>query len=224
MIGTLVNTGTVIAGSLVGLAIGDRLPEKIKSSVLTALGLITMWIGVTMVIRGTRPLLIVSSLICGGVIGELLALERRLERVGDWLKARSGSQSGGFVRGFVSASLLFCVGPMTIVGSIQDGTTGDATLLLTKSVMDGFAAIALAATTGIGVLFSALTVLGIQGGLTLLGRWLAALTVPAALDQLSCVGGLIILGLSLRLLGLKEVPVANYLPALVIIALAVVLI
>ncbi|MBI5866675.1 MAG: DUF554 domain-containing protein [candidate division Zixibacteria bacterium] len=224
MIGTLVNTGTVIAGSLVGLAIGDRLPEKIKSSVLTALGLITMWIGVTMVIRGTRPLLIVSSLICGGVIGELLAVERRLERVGDWLKARSGSQSGGFVRGFVSASLLFCVGPMTIVGSIQDGTTGDATLLLTKSVMDGFAAIALAATTGIGVLFSALTVLGIQGGLTLLGRWLAALTVPAALDQLSCVGGLIILGLSLRLLGLKEVPVANYLPALVIIALAVVLI
>ncbi len=224
MIGTLVNTGTVIAGSLVGLAIGDRLPEKIKSSVLTALGLITMWIGVTMVIRGTRPLLIVSSLICGGVIGELLALERRLERVGDWLKARSGSQSGGFVRGFVSASLLFCVGPMTIVGSIQDGTTGDATLLLTKSVMDGFAAIALAATTGIGVIFSALTVLGIQGGLTLLGRWLAALTVPAALDQLSCVGGLIILGLSLRLLGLKDVPVANYLPALVIIALAVVLI
>jgi len=223
MIGTLVNTGTVIAGSLVGLAVGDRLPERIKSSVLTALGLITLWIGITMVVRGTRPLVIVASLIAGGVIGELLAIERRLESVGIWLKARSGSDSGGFVRGFVTASLLFCVGPMTVVGSIQDGTTGDATLLLTKAVMDGFAAVALAATTGIGVLFSAITVFIIQGGLTVLGRWLAALTVPAALDQLSCVGGLIIIGLGLRLLGLKDVPVANYLPALVIIALTVTL-
>jgi hypothetical protein len=223
MIGTLVNTGTVIAGSLIGLAIGDRLPERIKSSVLTALGLITLWIGITMVIRGTRPLVIVASLIAGGVIGELLALERRIESVGAWLKVRSGSGSGGFVRGYVTASLLFCVGPMTVVGSIQDGTTGDATLLLTKSVMDGFAAVALAATTGVGVLFSAITVFIIQGGLTILGRWLAALTVPAALDQLSCVGGLIIMGLGFRLLGLKDVPVANYLPALVIIALIVTL-
>ena len=223
MIGTLVNTGTVIAGSLVGLAVGDRLPEKIKSSVLTALGLVTLWIGITMVIRGTRPLVIVASLIVGGVIGELLAIEFRLERIGAWLKSRSGSGSSSFVRGFVTASLLFCVGPMTVVGSIQDGTTGDATLLLTKAVMDGFAAVALAATTGIGVLFSALTVFVIQGGLTVLGRWLAALTVPAALDQLSCVGGLIILGLGLRLLGLKDIPVANYLPALVIIALIVTL-
>lgn len=221
MTGTLVNTATVIVGALTGLAIGDRLSERIKSTVLTALGLVTLWIGVTMVIRGSRPLIIVVSLIAGGVIGELLALEQRLESVGAWLKARSGSGSGGFVRGFVSASLLFCVGPMTVVGSIQDGTTGDATLLLTKSVMDGFAAVALAATTGIGVLFSAITVLVVQGSLTILGRWLAALTVPAALDQLSCVGGLIILGLGVRLLGLKDIPVANYLPALVIIAVIV---
>ncbi len=221
MTGTLVNTATVIVGALTGLAIGDRLSERIKSTVLTALGLVTLWIGVTMVIRGSRPLIIVVSLIAGGVIGELLALEQRLESVGAWLKAKSGSGSGGFVRGFVSASLLFCVGPMTVVGSIQDGTTGDATLLLTKSVMDGFAAVALAATTGIGVLFSAITVLVVQGSLTILGRWLAALTVPAALDQLSCVGGLIILGLGVRLLGLKDIPVANYLPALVIIAVIV---
>jgi hypothetical protein len=111
---------------------------------------------------------------------------------------------------------------MTVVGSIQDGTTGDSTLLLTKAVMDGFAAIALSATTGVGVLFSAITVLVIQGGLTLLGGWLADLTEPAALNQFSAVGGLIILGLGLRLLGLKNIPVANYLPALVIIAIVVV--
>ena len=222
MTGTLVNTATVVAGSLIGLAVGDRLPAKIKSSVLNALGLVTLWIGVTMVILGTRPLAIVASLIAGGVIGEILNIEGQLEKFAGWLKSRTASSASGFVNGYVTASLLFCVGPMTVVGSIQDGTVGDSTLLLTKSVMDGFAAVALSATTGIGVLFSAVTVIVIQGSLTLLGGWLAALTVPAALDQFSAVGGLIILGLGLRLLGLKNIPVANYLPALVIIAIVVV--
>lgn len=222
MTGTLANTATVIAGSLVGLAVGDRLPQTIKSSVLNALGLITLWIGITMVVLGTRPLAIVASLIVGGVIGEILDIEGRLERFAEWLKKRTASSASGFVNGFVTASLLFCVGPMTVVGSIQDGTVGDPTLLLTKSVMDGFAAMALSATTGIGVLFSAITVIVIQGGLTLLGGQLAALTTPAALNQLSAVGGLIILGLGIRLLELKNIPVANYLPALVIIAIVVV--
>lgn len=222
MTGTLVNTATVIAGSLIGLAVGDRLPEKIKTSVLNALGLITLWIGITMVVMGTRPLAIVGSLIMGGVVGELLDIEGRLEKFAGWLKRRTASSASGFVNGFVTASLLFCVGPMTVVGSIQDGTVGDSSLLLTKSVMDGFAAMALSATTGIGVLFSAITVLVLQGGLTLLGGQLATLTTPSSLDQLSAVGGLIILGLGLRLLGLKNIPVANYLPALAIIAVIVV--
>lgn len=221
MIGTLVNTGTVIAGSVIGLAIGDRLPERIKTSVLNALGLVTLWIGITMVIHGTRFLAIVASLIIGGIIGELLAIEANLARFAAWLKAKTGSKAAGFVDGFVTASLLFCVGPMTVVGSIQDGTVGDATLLLTKSLMDGFASIALAAATGIGVLFSAITVLVFQGGLTLLGGSLAGLTAPASLDQVSAVGGLIILGLGIRLLRIKDIPVANYLPALVIIAIVV---
>lgn len=219
MIGTLVNTATVVAGSLAGLAVGDRLPERIKSSVLDALGLITLWIGITMVIRGTKPLAIVGSLIAGGIIGEWIGIERWIARLAEWLKLRARSGSGTFVHGFVTASLLFCVGPMTVVGCIQDGTSGDATLLFTKSVMDGFAAMALAATTGIGVLFSALTVLTVQGALTLLGRYLGELTVPATLDQLSATGGLIILGLGIRLLGLKDIRVGNYLPALVIIVI-----
>jgi uncharacterized membrane protein YqgA involved in biofilm formation len=218
MIGTVVNTGTVIAGSVIGLVVGDRLPDKIKASVLNALGLVTLWIGVTMIIRGSRVLVIVASLIAGGIIGEILGIERGLERFAEWLKSRTSASSSGFVTGFVTASLLFCVGPMTVVGSIQDGTVGDPTLLLTKAVMDGFAAMALSATTGVGVIFAAVTVLVIQGGLTLLGQQLSALTAPAALDQLSAVGGLIILGLGVRLLGLKDIPVANYLPALVIIA------
>ena len=221
MTGTLVNTATVIAGSLIGLAVGDRLPPRIKSSVLNALGLVTLWIGVTMVILGTRTLAIVASLIAGGVIGEILDIEGQLEKFANWLKVRTASSASGFVNGYVTASLLFCVGPMTVVGSIQDGTVGDPTLLLTKAVMDGFAAIALSATTGIGVLFSAITVLVIQGGLTLLSGWLAVLTEPAALNEISAVGGLIILGLGVRLLGLKNIPVANYLPALAIIAVVV---
>ncbi|MEW5874420.1 MAG: DUF554 domain-containing protein [Candidatus Zixiibacteriota bacterium] len=217
MTGTLVNTATVVAGAVVGLMAGNRLPERIKSIVLDALGLITIWIAVTMIIRGSRPLEIVGSLIAGGMIGEWIGIEAWLARFGEWLKVRSRSGSGTFVNGYVTASLLFCVGPMTIVGCIQDGTTGDATLLLTKSVMDGFAAMALAATTGIGVLFSAATVIVIQGSLTLLGRHLADLTIPATLDQLSAVGGMIILGLGIRLLGLKDIRVGNFLPALVVI-------
>ncbi|MEW5701050.1 MAG: DUF554 domain-containing protein [Candidatus Zixiibacteriota bacterium] len=222
MFGTWVNTATVTAGSLLGLVVGDRLPEKIKQSVFTALALVTLSIGVMLVIRGTRPLLIVGAIILGGITGEIIAIERRLERFGTWLQGIARVGSGQFVRGFVTASLLFCVGPMTVVGSIQDGLSGDSTLLITKSVMDGFAALALAATTGIGVLFAAGTVLVIQGSLTLLSGWFSALTVPEALNQLSAVGGLLILGLGIRMLGLKDIPVANYLPALVFIAAAAV--
>lgn len=222
MFGTWVNTATVLAGSVLGLIIGDRLPEKIKQSVFTALGLVTLSIGVSLVIRGTRPLLIIGAIILGGITGELVGIERQLERFGAWLQDLVRIGSGQFVRGFVTASLLFCVGPMTVVGSIQDGVNGDSTLLLTKAFMDGFASLALAATTGIGVLFAAGTVLIVQGALSLLGGWLSALTAPEALNQLSAVGGLLILGLGIRMLGLKEIPVANYLPALVFIAVAAV--
>ena len=221
MLGTLVNTATVIAGSLVGLFIGDRLPATIKRSVMTALGLVTLWIGIQSVVKGTRPFLIIGALVVGGVIGELIGIERALERFAGWLQRRlKVGTASGFVRGFVTASVLFCVGPMTVVGSIEDGISGDATLLLTKSVMDGFAAIALSATTGIGVIFAAVTVLVLQGGLTLMGGMLAALTAPGALDQFSAVGGLMILGLGIRMLEIKDIPVANYLPALVLIAVA----
>ncbi|MBI3872559.1 MAG: DUF554 domain-containing protein [candidate division Zixibacteria bacterium] len=222
MLGTWVNTATVLAGSTIGLAFGDRLPERLKQSVFTGLGLITMSIGISMVIKGSRPLVIVGSLVIGGVIGELIGIERELERFAGWLQRRARVRSGDFVRGFVTASILFCVGPMTVVGSIQDGVSGDSTLLLTKSVMDGFSSIALAATTGVGVLFSAATVIIVQGSLTLLSGLLSALTRPAAIDQLSAVGGLLILGLAIRMLGLKDIRVANYLPALVIVAVAVV--
>lgn len=224
MYGTWINTATVIAGSLLGMAIGNRLPERIRQIVFTGLGLMTLGIGISMVIQGSRPLVIITSVVLGAIIGEWINIERQLERFAGWLQTRINVGGGTFVRGFVTASLLFCVGPMTVVGSIQDGVSGDSTILLTKATMDGFAAIALAATTGIGVLFSAVTVLIIQGGLSLLGQSLSALTEPEALAQLTGVGGLLIIGLAIRMLEIKDIRVGNLLPALVIVAILVVLI
>jgi hypothetical protein len=222
MLGTWINTATVLAGSLAGMLIGDRLPERLRRIVFTGLALMTLGIGVSMVIRGTRPLIIITSIVLGAVLGEVIDIEKQLERFAGWLQARVKVGGGQFVRGFVTASLLFCVGPMTVVGSIQDGLSGDATILITKAIMDGFASLALAATMGIGVLFAALTVLVVQGGLSLLGRSLAVLTEPAALDQLSGVGGLLIIALAIRMLEIKDIKVGNLLPALVIVALLVV--
>lgn len=217
MVGTLVNTATVIVGAGLGLVVGERLPERIKSIVLTALGLITLWIGVTMVVKGHKPLVIVIAVVVGAIIGELLRLEERIDWLGEWLRRRVRSKAPQFVLGFVTASLLFCVGPMTIVGSLEDGLKGDSTLLVTKAIMDGFAAMALASSLGAGVLFSFLTVLIVQGGLTLLGSQMQFAMEPGVLQPLTAVGGILILGLALRLLALKQVPVANFLPALVII-------
>lgn len=217
MIGTLVNTATVIVGATAGMLVGERLPERLKRIVISALGLITLWIGISMVVKGERPLLIVIAVVTGAICGELLHLEKRLDQIGDWLRRRTRSQAPQFVLGFVTASLLFCAGPMTVVGSLEDGLKGDSTLLITKAIMDGFAALALASGMGIGVLFSCLTVLFVQGGLTLLGSQLQFALEPAVLYPMTAVGGIIILGLGLRLLEIKNIPVVNFLPALVLI-------
>jgi len=217
MIGTLVNTATVIAGAGIGMLVGERLPDRMKHIVISALGLITLWIGINMVIKGQKPVLVVVAVVAGALIGELLRLEERLERFADWVRRRARSEAPHFVLGFVSASLLFCVGPMTVVGSLEDGLKGDPTLLITKAIMDGFAAVALASGMGVGVLFSFLTVLIVQGGLTLMGSQMQFVLEPGILQPLTAVGGIIILGLGLRLLEIKQIPVANFLPALILI-------
>jgi uncharacterized membrane protein YqgA involved in biofilm formation len=217
VVGTLVNTATVIAGATIGLLVGERLPDRFKKTVLTALGLITIWVGITMVVQGEKPLLIVAAVVLGAICGELLRLEDCVSQLGDWMRRRARSEAPQFVLGFVSASLLFCVGPMTLVGSLEDGLRGDSTLLVTKAIMDGFAAVALASSLGAGVLFSSVTVLVVQGGLTLLGSQMQFALDPGVLHPLTAVGGILILGLALRLLEIKPVPVANLLPALAII-------
>jgi hypothetical protein len=214
MIGTLVNTGAVVVGSAVGLMAGARLPERIKVIVMQALGLAVVAIGLRMALEAQHTLLAISCLLLGGITGELLRIEQRLDSLADTLRQRLRSSSERFVEGFVTATLLYLTGAMTIVGSIQDGTVGDPSVLLIKSLLDGVASVALASSLGIGVMYSALPVLLVQGGITLLAGQLAFLSQPAVLDAINATGGLLILGIGINLLEIGRIHVGNLLPAL----------
>ena len=215
--GTLVNVAAVLIGSGVGLAIGGRLPERMQRIITTGLGLSTLLIGVQMALKAQNILVVIASMVLGGVLGEWAGIERGLERAGERLKAWARAGSGTFVTGFVTASLLFCVGPMTIVGSIQEGTSGNPEVIYAKSMLDGAASVAFASSLGVGVSFAAVTVFVVQGALTLLGAQLAFLLRPELLNELTAAGGLLILAISLLLLDVKRFPVANLLPALVVV-------
>jgi uncharacterized membrane protein YqgA involved in biofilm formation len=228
MTGTLLNVGTVLLGTLIGTLIGDRLPERLRRRVLDGLGLVTLVIGVDLALawRDTSALYVLGGVLLGGIAGEALGIEARLERLGDRLQAqverRSGS-SGQVSEAFFTASLLFCVGPLTVVGSIQDGLTGNYDALATKALLDGFASIALAASLGPGVAFAAVSILVIQGGITLAAGLLDSALAQGsdALAALTSAGGILIIGISLKLLDIKDVKVGNFLPALVIAPLLV---
>ncbi|GBD08435.1 putative membrane protein YdfK [Candidatus Thermoflexus japonica] len=226
MVGTLINVATVVVGSGAGMLVGSRLPERVRQTVLHGLGLMTMVIGMSMALQTQNPLRMLAALLLGGVIGEGLGLEERLQDLGRWLETRiSGNSREGsaFVKGFVTASLVFCVGPMTILGSIQDGLTGNYTLLAIKATLDGFASLAFSASLGIGVMFAALTVLIYQGSLTLGAGLVKALLTEAMITEMTAVGGAMILGIGLLLLDIKRVRVASFLPGLLIAPLLVAL-
>jgi uncharacterized membrane protein YqgA involved in biofilm formation len=219
--GTLINVGTILLGTGIGLALGHRLPGSMQERVMMGLGLVTFVLGVDNALawRGTSPLIVFGAVLLGGLLGEWIGIERRLGQLGDMIQARVSR--GGHSRvseGFVTASLLFCVGPLTVVGSIQDGLTGDYQTLASKALLDGFASIAFAAALGWGVALAAVTVLVVQGGLSLTAglfeHVLRAGSEPLA--ALVSAGGVLIIGISLKLLGLKDVKVGNFLPALVL--------
>lgn len=216
--GTLINVGAVLVGSAVGVAAGARLPEGLQRRVLAGLGLITLVIGVDNALEWshTNPLYVLAGVLLGGLVGEAVGIERRLERLGDRIQRRFSADSRSRVsEGFVTASLLFCVGPLTVLGSIEDGLTGEYTQLATKSVLDGFASIALAATLGWGVAIAAVTVLVVQGAITLGAGAFDDVLVGETLSALTSAGGILIIGISLKLLDVKDVKVGNFLPALV---------
>jgi uncharacterized membrane protein YqgA involved in biofilm formation len=232
-IGTLVNVVTVLVGSLVGVLLGNRLPVRTRDTVTDALGLTTLLIaGVSAMavldtdlsdrVGDSAPMLIVlGSLLVGGITGSLLRLEERIESFGGWLQRRLSGDTGTverhrFIEGFVASSLLFCTGPLTILGSLNDGLGNGADQLYLKATLDGFAAVAFAASFGWGVAASALTVVVVQGGLTLVGLGLGDVLPDAHLAAITATGGLLLVGVALRLLRIREIPVADLLPALVV--------
>ncbi len=227
MTGTILNIVTVVIGGGLGTLFGERLPVRVRESVLWGLGLFTIAIGIKMTFDSQNPLITLGSVLVGGLLGEWWRIDEGLKRFGSWLEARfahsqSAEGTARFIKGFVSASLIFCVGPMTILGSIQDGLTGNYQLLAIKAVLDGFAALAFSASLGVGVIFSAVIILLYQGGLSLLAAQAQSLLTPPMINEMTAAGGLLIVGIGIgALLELKPIRVANYLPALVIAPLIV---
>ncbi len=245
MTGTLLNIVTVLVGGSLGLAFGSRLPERVRKTIISGLGLFTLAFGFFNFLKTQNPLVVLGSLLIGALLGEWWKIEEHLQSLGNWLEihfsrkpplnatedlkntaetssANSFSRPKDFIRGFLTASLVFCVGPMTILGSIQNGLNGDYSLLAIKSVLDGFASMAFASTLGVGVLFSVIVIVLFQGGITLLAAQLSAVMTQAMVLEMSAVGGLLLVGIAVSsLLEIKPIRVGNFLPSLAIAPLVV---
>ena len=217
MIGTFINVCTVILGSIIGLILHTRLSKRFTEVAFQSIGIFTIFLGIVMALKSDAFLVIVLSLISGSLIGETLNIEVRMDSLSEKLKARLKSKNDKFSEGLVTAFLLFCMGSMTILGAIEEGLGGKPNLLLTKSIMDGFSSIALSSALGIGVMFSAIPLFIYQGGLTLLTAILGDYFSEVYINNLTSVGGILLIGLGLRILEIKQVKVLNMLPALVII-------
>ncbi|MGD2144492.1 MAG: DUF554 domain-containing protein [Anaerolineae bacterium] len=224
MRGTLINIVAILVGGGLGMLFGAQVPERMRKTIVAAIGLFTLGLGVKLFLETQNALIPLAGLLLGALLGEWWGVERGLKNLGSRLEARFSPGSSGqeddregrrFVRGFLTASLLFCVGPMTILGSIQDGLTGDYSLLTIKSVMDGFAGLALASTLGVGVLFSVLVVFTYQGGISLLAIQAQRVLTDPMITEMTAVGGILLLGLAIgSLLELRTVRTGNLLPAL----------
>ena len=217
--GVIVNTGTVLAGSLLGLLFKKGIPEKVSRAVMIALGLFTLYIGIDGALGTQSPLIVVASLVLGAIVGTLLDIDGAINRLGLWAERkfkRGDGETVSIAEGFMTASLLFCVGAMTVNGAIEAGVKGVNTLFFTKALMDLVSSTMLASGLGFGVLLSAVFVLVFQGLLVLLAGWIAPVLTPAAIAEMTAAGSLIMVALGLNLLGVTKIKVADYLPAIVI--------
>jgi uncharacterized membrane protein YqgA involved in biofilm formation len=227
--GTIVNAIAIIIGGLLGMML-PRISEGIKSTVMQGLGLAITVLGITMALKSNQIVLVIMSVVIGGIIGELLRIEYRLEQLGDWLQAqlRKGSSAhptSSISQGFVTCTLVYCIGAMAILGPLDGGLRHNHDILYTKSLLDGFLSIIFASTLGIGVIFSAVSVFVLQGVIALAATFIAMAFSQASLDamivQITAVGGVLVIGVGLNILQIKKMNVANMLPALVIAAAAV---
>jgi len=219
MIGTLVNTAAVIVGGTIGLLLKKNMPERVTTIYFQAVGLFTLAIGISMVVKMEHILIIVGSLAVGSLLGEWMNIEAGVERMSEYLKKRFRIGSEKFSEGLITAFLLFCIGSMTILGTIQEGTGGSSDLLFTKSLMDFFSALLLASAFGFGVIFSAIPLLLFQGALTLLAMYAGSFFTPIIIQGLTSVGGILLIGLGINILEIKKLRIMNMLPALVIVIL-----
>lgn len=226
MTGTLINVAAIIVGGLLGIFFGRRLSDNIKNTVVAGMGLFTMAIGFQMFLKTENPLVVLGALIIGALLGEWWKIEERIQSLGIWLEKRvkgsSEGRSSHFVRGFLSASMLFCTGPMAVLGSISDGLRGDFLTLSIKSVLDGFISIAFASTLEMGVAFSALPVFVYQGSISLLAAKLDAIISATMMGELTATGGILLMGVGISsILEIKKFSVGNFLPALAMAPLIV---
>ena len=227
MTGTFINIAAILIGGTIGLFFGARIPERFKNTVIAGMGLFVAAMGLQMFLKSENQLIVLGALIIGVLLGEWLEIEDRLQAFGQTLEQRFSKDTetgvgSKFVRGFMVSSLLFCIGPLAILGSIQDGLTGDYNLLAVKSTLDGFASIAFASTLGIGVMFSSIIILIYQGGISLLAGQLSAIVTDPMMNEMTATGGVILLGLGIsNLLEIKKIRVGNFLPALAVAPLIV---
>ena len=216
MLGTVVNVVAIIIGALIGILIRKGIKDKYKSIIMDGIGVSVVVIGIMGGIKANNIILIIGSIVVGCIIGEMIDIDLKLEHLGIKMEARFGKGDSNFSKGFVTASLVFCIGAMAIVGSLESGISGNHETLFAKSILDGISAIIFASTLGIGVAFSAIPVFIYQGGITLLANVMKDLLTPDVINEMSAVGGILILAIGINILGIKKIKVANMLPSIFI--------
>ncbi|NPV42566.1 MAG: DUF554 domain-containing protein [Firmicutes bacterium] len=215
MLGTIVNSAAIIIGTFLGILLKTGIPDKIKHTIMQGIGLSVMLIGLSMAMKTQNVIIVILSLAIGGIIGEVFAIEDRLKNAGEWLEERVGQNQGDFTRGFVTTSLIFCVGAMAIMGALESGLTGNHTTLFAKSALDGITSIVFASSMGIGVAFSALPVFIYQGLITLTAASMKVFLTDAIIREITATGGVLILGIGLNILEITKIKVGNMLPAII---------
>jgi len=230
MIGTFINFGAIILGGLLGLLLGSRLSDRIKTTVITGLGVFTLLYAISLFLKTQNSLIVLGSILIGVLLGEWAHIQEVVEKLGGWMESKFSRNSetedrNRFIHGFLTTTLIFCIGPMAILGALEDGITGNFNTLVIKSVLDGFAAMAFASTLGAGVLFSSVMVLLYQGAISLLARQIQSIMTETMIMELTATGGVILAGIALsNLLEIKKIRTASFLPALFIAPLIVYLI
>ncbi len=215
--GTIVNVIAIVAGTLIGRYLGHFIPERVRRTIMMGLGLAVLLIGIQLAIQSRNPLIVIGAMLIGGVIGETLSIEQRLDNMGHRLQQRF-REAGSVAEAFVTASLLYCIGAMAIMGSIQDGLGQEPAILYAKSALDGIASVALTSTLGIGVIFSVIPLVLYQGSITLAAGWVQGVLTDSVVAEMNATGGLLILGIGLDILQIRKVPVGNLLPAIFVAA------